>query len=111
MTKLQMHDDRVLIMLVEVKKNMIETFDDKGNSKGKVEATDKGIVIPESAKGEAPFAEGIIHNVGRNVTTMQEGDRVIIQNGTGIKVPFNGEEYLILRESDVLALVETATSK
>ena len=38
--------------------------------------------------------------------TVKEGDKVIIANFTGSRVKFDGTEYTIVRQSDILAIVE-----
>lgn len=78
----------------------------------KEEKTASGIVLPETAK-EKP-QEGRIVAVGsgrvddgdRIPLEVKEGDRVIFSKYAGTEVKFGDKEYLILRESDILAIVE-----
>lgn len=79
----------------------------------KEEKTASGIVLPETAK-EKP-QEGRIVAVGsgrldekgnRIALEVKEGDRVIFSKYAGTEVKYNDKEYLILRESDILAVVE-----
>ncbi|MCW2306112.1 co-chaperonin GroES (HSP10) [Rhodobium gokarnense] len=72
-----------------------------------------GILIPDTAQ-EKPM-EGEIVAVGpgaRDVAgalvapTVREGDRVLFGKWTGSEVRIAGEDYLILKESDLLGLVE-----
>ncbi|WP_349409271.1 co-chaperone GroES [Pseudalkalibacillus sp. SCS-8] len=76
------------------------------------EKTASGIVLPDSAK-EKP-QEGKIVAVGTGRVTdngekvaleVSEGDTVIYSKYAGTEVKYQGKEYLILRESDVLAIV------
>jgi chaperonin GroES len=76
------------------------------------ETTKGGIVLPESAK-EKP-KEGKIIAVGkgrmldngeRAEFSVKKGDRVIFSSYAGTEVKFEGEEYLILGEDEVLAVV------
>ncbi|GGA76208.1 co-chaperone GroES [Ornithinibacillus halotolerans] len=87
--------DRVVIELVEQE-----------------EKTASGIVLPDSAK-EKP-QEGRVVAVGSGRVTdsgervaleVQEGDRIIFSKFAGTEVKYDGTEYLILRESDILAVV------
>src|SRR5699024_4659621 len=87
--------DRVVIELVEQE-----------------EKTASGIVLPESAK-EKP-QEGKVVAVGSGRVTdngekvapeVAEGDRIIFSKFAGTEVKYEGNEYLILRESDVLAVI------
>ncbi|MBA4495583.1 co-chaperone GroES [Paenactinomyces guangxiensis] len=78
----------------------------------KEEKTASGIVLPETAK-EKP-QEGRIVAVGsgrledgkRVALEVKEGDRVIFSKYAGTEVKYGDKEYLILRESDILAVVE-----
>ncbi|WP_047979539.1 co-chaperone GroES [Ornithinibacillus contaminans] len=75
--------------------------------------TASGIVLPDSAK-EKP-QEGRVVAVGTGRVTesgekvaleVSEGDRIIFSKFAGTEVKYDGTEYLILRESDILAVVE-----
>lgn len=88
--------DRVVIELVEQE-----------------EKTASGIVLPDSAK-EKP-QEGRVVAVGTGRVTdsgekvaleVSEGDRIIFSKFAGTEVKYDGKEYLILRESDILAVVQ-----
>lgn len=77
------------------------------------EKTAGGIIIPDSAK-EKP-AEGEIVAVGpgklsdkgeRMTLQVKEGDRVLFSKYGGTDVNIDGGEYLIMREDDVLGVVE-----
>ncbi|MFC7441597.1 co-chaperone GroES [Laceyella putida] len=79
----------------------------------KEEKTASGIVLPETAK-EKP-QEGRIVAVGagridekgnRIALEVKEGDLVIFSKYAGTEVKYGEKEYLILRESDILAVVE-----
>ena len=75
--------------------------------------TKGGIVLPDTAK-EKP-KEGKVVEVGtgkvlkngeRSKFQVKKGDRVIFSPYAGTEIKQDGEEYLILGEDDVLALVE-----
>jgi chaperonin GroES len=77
------------------------------------EKTKGGIIIPDSAK-EKP-AEGKVLAVGTGRVLedgsirqldIKAGDRVLFGKYSGTEVVINGEEHLILREDDVLGIVE-----
>ncbi len=76
------------------------------------EKTKSGIIMPDTAK-EKP-QEGEIVAVGPGKTEKGEkvaldvkvGDRVIYSKYAGTEVKYEGQEYLILKESDILAIVE-----
>lgn len=75
--------------------------------------TKGGIIIPDTAQ-EKP-AEGLVVAVGpgavrddgsRRELQLKTGDRVLFQKYGGTEVKIEGEEHLILRESDVLGVLE-----
>jgi chaperonin GroES len=78
----------------------------------KEEKTASGIVLPDTAK-EKP-QEGRVIAVGSGrwengqkiELEVKVGDRVIFSKYAGTEVKVGDKEYLILRESDVLAIVE-----
>lgn len=79
----------------------------------KEEKTASGIVLPDSAK-EKP-QEGRVVAVGngkvadngeRVALDVKEGDKIIFSKYAGTEVKYDGKEYLILRQDDVLAVVE-----
>jgi chaperonin GroES len=84
----------------------------------RIEAESKtagGIIIPDTAK-EKP-AEGIIVAVGKGnfnekgeriALDVSKGDRVLFAKWGGTEVKVNGKELIILKESDILAVVEKA---
>lgn len=76
------------------------------------EKTESGIVLPDTAK-EKP-QEGVVVAVGsgklldngeRVAPEVNVGDRVIFSKYAGTEVKYDGKEYLILRESDIMAIV------
>lgn len=78
----------------------------------KEEVTKSGIVIPDTAK-EKP-QEGTIVAVGsgrlldngeRAVIDVQEGNRVLFAKYGGTEFKLDGVEYLVLKESDILAVI------
>ena len=76
------------------------------------ETTKSGIVLAGSAKEKPQVAEVIAVGPGGNVdgneVTMyvNKGDKVITSKYVGTEVKFDGEEYTIVRQSDILAIVE-----
>lgn len=77
------------------------------------EVTRGGIIIPDSAK-EKP-AEGRVIAVGKGKTNdkgeriamdVKVGDRVLFSKYGGTDVKLEGEDHLIMREDDILAIVE-----
>ena len=75
-----------------------------------------GIVIPDTAK-EKP-QEGIVMSVGngkildngaRVEMAVREGDRILVGKYSGTEIKVDGQEYLIVREDEILAITEDAT--
>ncbi len=72
-----------------------------------------GIVLPEKAKDKPK--EGKVIAIGngkvledgkRQVLQVKPGDRVLFSSYAGTEVKSNGEEYLVMEESDIFAIVE-----
>jgi len=94
--KLRPLQDRILVQRVE----------EENKTKG-------GIIIPDTAK-EKP-AEGKVVAVGngkvgddgnRMALEIRVGDRILFGKYSGTEVKIEGEEYLIMREDDVLGVIE-----
>lgn len=77
------------------------------------EKTAGGIVLPDTAK-EKPkqgkvlsLGDGkLLDNGQRAPFQVKEGDRVLFTSYAGSEVTLDGEEYLIMTEDDILAVVE-----
>jgi chaperonin GroES len=78
----------------------------------KEEITKSGIVIPDTAK-EKP-QEGTVIAVGsgrlldngdRAPIDVREGDRILFAKYGGTEFKLDGEEYLVLKENDILAII------
>jgi chaperonin GroES len=77
----------------------------------KEETTASGIVLPDTAK-EKP-QEGKVIAVGsghikdgqRIALEVKEGDRILFSKYAGTEVKYEGKELLIMRESDILAVL------
>ncbi len=88
--------DRVVIELVEVE-----------------EKTAGGIVLPDTAKEKPQEGRVVAVGTGRVLDSGERvapevsvGDRIIFSKYAGTEVKYQDKEYLILRESDILAVVE-----
>ncbi len=93
--KLKPLGDRVIIKMMEAE-----------------EKTKSGLILTGSAKEKPEVAEivavgpgGLVD--GKEVTmTVKVGDKVITSKYSGTEVKVDGEEYTIVRQSDILAIVE-----
>ena len=89
-------NDRVLVKRIE------ETQTTKG-----------GIVIPDTAK-EKPMegrviavTPGKMSDAGNRMSLQaKEGDRILFGKYSGTEIKVEGEEYLMMREDDILAIIE-----
>ncbi|MCL6594480.1 MAG: co-chaperone GroES [Alicyclobacillus sp.] len=76
------------------------------------EKTASGIVLPDTAKEKPQEGEvvavgpGRLEDGKRVELEVKVGDRVIYSKYAGTEIKVNNEELLILRESDILAIVE-----
>lgn len=76
------------------------------------ETTKSGIVLPGSAKEKPQYAEIVAVGPGGVVDGKEVkmevavGDKVIVSKYSGTEVKLDGEEYTILRQSDILAKID-----
>lgn len=76
------------------------------------ETTKSGIVLPGSAKEKPQIAKVVAVGPGTVVEgkevkmELNVGDRVLISKYAGTEVKFEGKEFTILKQDDVLAVVE-----
>ena len=96
MAKIKPLDDRVVLEVLE-----------------QAEKTRGGIFLPETAKEKPQQAKvvaagpgRILENGERGAMTVKKGDVVIFAKYSGTEVEVDGKELLIMRESDLLAVVE-----
>lgn len=76
------------------------------------ETTKSGIVLPDSAKEKPQVAEVVAVGPGAVVEgkvvpmEVKIGDKVLMSKYAGTEFKFDDEEYTVLKESDILAVVE-----
>lgn len=75
------------------------------------EKTSSGIIIPDTAK-EKPqrgiivaVGEGRYENGNKIAMTLKEGDKVLYGKYAGTELTIDGDELLIMRESDILGIL------
>jgi chaperonin GroES len=92
---------------------VVKRLDTQGDEK-----TASGLIIPDSAK-EKP-QEGEVKAVGKGKRLedgkvvsldVQVGDRILFGKYSGSEIKLEGEELLIMREDEVLGILDSATSK
>lgn len=72
------------------------------------ETTQSGIILTGSAKEKPEIAEVLEVGPGNADVTMsvKKGDKVLISKYSGTNVKLDGEEYIIVKMEDILAVVE-----
>lgn len=77
------------------------------------EVTKGGIVIPDTAKEKPQEGEVVAVGPGRLLENgtrvpidLKVGDRILFSKYAGNEVKLDGEEYLIMREADILGVIE-----
>ena len=76
------------------------------------EVTSSGIILATDAKEKPQIAEVIEVGPGEKVDGIlqemyvKKGDKVIVGKYAGTEVKYEGEEYLIVKQDDILAIVE-----
>lgn len=87
--------DRVIIKMIETE-----------------ETTKGGIILSPSAKEKPQIAEVLEVGPGgmvdgkEVVMTVKKGDKVIVSKYSGTEVKYEGEELIIVKQGDILAIVE-----
>jgi chaperonin GroES len=85
---------------------IVKRIEEEGKTKG-------GIIIPDTAK-EKPM-EGLVISVGKGKTAddgklikpdVKAGDRILFGKYSGTEVKIDGDELLIMREDDILGIIE-----
>lgn len=76
------------------------------------ETTKSGIILASSAKEKPQIAEVIEVGPGEKIKGelqemyIKKGDKVIVSKYAGTEVKYEGEEYIIVKQDDILAVVE-----
>ena len=76
------------------------------------ETTKTGIILPGAAKEKPQVAEVVAVGPGGLVDgkevkmSVKVGDRVVVAKYTGTEIKYDGREYTIVRNDDILAIVE-----
>ena len=100
-TKFTPLHDRILVRRVE----------EEGTTRG-------GIIIPDSAKDKPQ--EGEVISVGRGKSNdegkvfplvVKDGDRILFGKYSGTEIKLDGEDFIIMREEEVLGVVTGAPAK
>ena len=101
MAKLTPLHDRILVRRVE-----------------EAETTKGGIIIPDSAKDKPQEGEVIAVGKGKSndegkvhPLDVKAGDRILFGKYSGNEIKLDGEEFIIMREEEVLGILEGATKK
>ncbi len=71
------------------------------------EKTSSGIIIPDTAKEKPQKGSVVAVGPGKKdePTTVKKGDQVLYGKYSGTEINIDGTDYLIMRESDILAIV------
>ena len=87
---------------------LVRRLEEEGTTRG-------GIIIPDSAKDKPQ--EGEVISVGRGKSNdegkvfplvVKDGDRILFGKYSGNEIKLDGVEYIIMREDDVLGILDTA---
>jgi chaperonin GroES len=79
---------------------------------GEEEKTKGGIIIPDSAKEKPAQGEVVAAGSGRRTDDgkvialeVKKGDKILFGKYSGTEIKVDGEDYLIMREEDVLGII------
>ena len=81
------------------------------------EKTHGGLYIPDTAKEKPQEGEVMAVGKGKRLEDgkvvpldVQKGDRILFGKYSGSEIKLDGEEYIIMREDEVLGILDSATS-
>lgn len=77
------------------------------NDKAETKTT-SGIIIPEAAQEKTQTATVVEVGPGTDDVkiTVKNGDRIMYEKYAGVQLKLDGEDYLILKMSDIIAVIE-----
>ena len=90
---------------------LVRRIEEAGTTRG-------GLIIPDSAKDKPQ--EGQVISIGKGKTSdegkvrplaLREGDRILFAKYSGTEIKIDGEDFLIMKEEDVLGVVTGAAKK
>jgi chaperonin GroES len=90
---------------------LVRRIEEAGTTRG-------GLIIPDSAKDKPQ--EGQVISIGKGKTNdegkvlplaLREGDRILFAKYSGTEMKIDGEDFLIMKEEDVLGVVTGAAKK
>lgn len=76
------------------------------------EVTKGGIILSSNSKNKAQVATviavgpGAMSNGVRTIMEVKERDNVFIEKGVGIEMEYEGEEYIVVTQKDILAVMK-----
>lgn len=76
------------------------------------ETTKSGIILAGKAQEKPQIAEVVEVGPGEKIdgklepVEVKKGDNIIVSKYSGTEVKYNGEEYIIVKQEDILAIVE-----
>ena len=80
---------------------------------GEEEVTKGGIIIPDSAKEKPIKGEVVAVGPGKHSDkgekikmSVAKGDKVLFNKYAGTEIKVDGEEFLVMREDDILAIID-----
>ena len=90
---------------------VVKRFEEKETIQG-------GIIIPDSAKEKPQEGEVVAVGKGKRLENgnlvpldVQAGDRILFGKYSGSEIKLDGEEYVIMREDEVLGILEGAAQQ
>jgi chaperonin GroES len=76
-----------------------------------------GIIIPDSAKEKPQEAEVVAAGTGKRLENgtvvpleVKAGDRILFGKYSGTEIKLDGQEFLILREDEILGIIESVST-
>ena len=72
--------------------------------KQEADTTKGGLYIPETVN-QSKHLEGVVMAAGDKCLEVKQSDKILFANFTGVQLSVDGEEYIMLKESDILLVL------
>lgn len=85
---------------------LVKRIDEEETTKGGIIIPDTAKEKPQQGKVEAVGKGKVLDNGSRVAPDVKEGDTILFGKYAGTEVKLEGEEFLIMREDDILGVIE-----
>ncbi len=73
---------------------------------GSADKSKGGLFIPDTVKNKDEPQTGTVIEVGEEIMDIKPGDKILFGKGSGTKIKFKEQEFIIIRSCDVFIIIE-----